>query len=146
MTPTWWMWNPATGAPARRFRFRSEAALARSAPDTDVVRSGDFTCPVQRRRAAAARSDLLAVTGDPARVALVERRLWTLLVALRRSQPLRDALATAVPKPGRAALVAEPSRELAELDRRFDRFAAALRVLVADPTPEQLRHTAALSD
>lgn len=142
----WWMWNPATGAPARRFRFRSEEALARSAPDTDVVRSADFTCPVQRRRATAARTDLLAVTGDPAQVALVERRLWTLLVALRRAQPVRDALAAAAPRPGRAALVAEPSRELAELDRRFDRFAAALRVLVTDPSPEQLRHTAALSD
>ncbi|MFD9703502.1 hypothetical protein [Lentzea sp. NPDC059081] len=139
---TWWMWNPAGTAPVRR--FRSEASLARSAPDTQVVRSDDFTCPEQRRRATAARSDFLSVTGDPVQVALVEQRLWTLLVALRRAQPVRDALATAAPRAGRAALVAEPSRELAELDRSFDRFAAALRVLVTDPTPEQLRHTAAL--
>lgn len=138
----WWMWNPAGNVPSRR--FRSEESLARSAPDTQVVRSDDFTCPDQRRRATAVRSDFLRVTGDPVQVALVEQRLWTLLVALRRSQPLRDALATAVPKAGRAALVAEPSRELAEFDRRFDRFAAALQVLVTDPTPEQLRHTAAL--
>jgi hypothetical protein len=139
---TWWMWNPAGTAP--RSRFRPEESLARSAPDTQVVRSADFTCPAQRRRATAVRADFLRVTGDPVQVALVEQRLWTLLVALRRSQPLRDALATAVPKAGRAALVAEPSRELAEFDRRFDQFAAALQVLVADPTPEQLRHTAAL--
>ncbi|SEQ25261.1 hypothetical protein SAMN05216188_102552 [Lentzea xinjiangensis] len=138
----WWMWDPAGTAPVRR--FRSEESLARSAPAAQVVRSTDFTCPSQRRRATAVRSDFLRVTGDPVHVALVRQRLWTLLVALRRAQPLRDALATAVPRPGRAALVAEPSRELAELDRRFDQFAAALRVLVADPTPEQLRHTAAL--
>lgn len=139
---TWWMWDPAGTAPVRR--FRSEESLARSAPDTQVVRSTDFTCPEQRRRATAVRDDFLRVTCDPVQVALVEQRLWTLLVALRRAQPLRNALATAVPKAGRAALVAEPSRELAEFDRRFDQFAAALTVLVADPTPEQLRHTAAL--
>ncbi|WP_330271314.1 hypothetical protein OG205_29865 [Lentzea sp. NBC_00516] len=138
----WWMWDPAGTAPRRR--FRSEESLAKSAPDTQAVRSGDFTCPEQRRRATAVRSDFLRVTGDPVQVALVEQRLWTLLVALRRAQPLRDALATAVPRAGRAALVAEPSRELAEFDRRFDQFADALRVLVTDPTPEQLRHTAAL--
>ncbi len=139
---TWWMWDPAGTAPVRR--FRSEESLARSASDTQVVRSTDFTCPEQRRRATAVRADFLRVTGDPVQVALVEQRLWTLLVALRRAQPLRNALATAVPRAGRAALVAEPSRELAEFDRRFDQFAAALTVLVADPTPEQLRHTAAL--
>lgn len=139
---TWWMWDPAGTAPVRR--FRSEESLARSASDTQVVRSTDFTCPEQRRRATAVREDFLRVTGDPVQVALVEQRLWTLLVALRRAQPLRNALATAVPRAGRAALVAEPSRELAEFDRRFDQFAAALTVLVADPTPEQLRHTAAL--
>lgn len=139
---TWWMWNPA-GTPPRG-RFRSEASLARSASPAQVVRSSDFTCPEQRRRATAARTDFLAVTGDPVQVALVEQRLWTLLVALRRSLPIRDALAMAAPKAGRAALVAEPTRELAEFDRRFDRFAAALAVLRADPTPEQLRHTAAL--
>jgi hypothetical protein len=139
---TWWMWDPAGTAPVRR--FRSEESLARSASETQVVRSTDFTCPEQRRRATAVREDFLRVTGDPVQVALVEQRLWTLLVALRRAQPLRTALATAVPKAGRAALVAEPSRELAEFDRRFDQFAAALTVLVADPTPEQLRHTAAL--
>ncbi|USX49588.1 hypothetical protein [Lentzea sp. HUAS12] len=138
----WWMWNPAGTAPTRR--FRSEESLARSAPDAQVVRSADFTCPAQRRRATAVRTDFLRVSGDPVQVALVEQRLWTLLVALRRAQPVRDALATAPPRAGRAALVAEPSRELAELDRRFDRFADALRVLVSDPTPEQLRHTAAL--
>ncbi|GAB2872988.1 hypothetical protein [Lentzea nigeriaca] len=138
----WWMWNPARTVPSRR--FRSEESLAKSAPEDQVVRSTDFPCPAQRRRATAVREDFLRVTGDPVQVALVEQQLWTLLVALRRFQPLRDALATAVPKAGRAALVAEPSRELAEFDRRFDRFAAALRVLVMDPTPEQLRHTAAL--
>lgn len=138
----WWMWDPAGTVPRRR--FRSEESLARSAPDTSVVRSTDFTCPSQRRRATAVREDFLRVTGDPVQVALVEQRLWTLLVALRRAQPIRDALALATPKAGRAALVAEPSRELAEFDRRFDRFASALRVLVTDPTPEQLRHTAAL--
>jgi len=138
----WWMWNPAGTAPQRR--FRSEESLARSATDSQVVRSTDFTCPEQRRRATAVRTDFLAVTGDPVQVALVEQRLWTLLVALRRSQPIRNALAIATPKAGRAALVAEPSRELGEFDRRFDQFALALRVLVADPTPEQLRHTAAL--
>jgi hypothetical protein len=138
----WWMWNPAGTVPVRR--FRSEESLARSAPEGQVIRSTDLTCPSQRRRATAVRSDFLRVSGDPVQVALVEQRLWTLLVGLRRAQPLRDALATAVPKAGRAALVAEPSRELAEFDRRFDQFAAALSVLVADPTPEQLRHTAAL--
>ncbi|GHH55326.1 hypothetical protein GCM10017774_71710 [Lentzea cavernae] len=136
------MWDPAGTVPVRR--FRSEESLARSAPDAQVVRSADFTCPAQQRRATAARSDFLRVTGDPVQVALVEQRLWTLLVALRRAQPVRDALATAPPRAGRAALVAEPSRELAEFDRRFDQFADALRVLVSDPTPEQLRHTAAL--
>ena len=138
----WWMWNPAGTVPQRR--FRSEESLARSAPGTQVVRSTDFTCPEQRRRATAMRADFHAVTGDPVQVALVEQRLWTLLVALRRAQPIRDALALAAPKAGRAALVAEPTRELAEFDRRFDQFALALRVLVTDPTPEQLRHTAAL--
>jgi hypothetical protein len=138
----WWMWNPAGTVPVRR--FRSEESLARSAPEGQVIRSTDFTCPAQRRRATSVRSDFLRVSGDPVQVALVEQRLWTLLAGLRRAQPLRDALATAVPKAGRAALVAEPSRELAEFDRRFDQFAAALSVLVADPTPEQLRHTAAL--
>ena len=34
----WWMWDPAGTAPVRR--FRSEESLARSAPDTQVVRSG----------------------------------------------------------------------------------------------------------
>ncbi|MGI5503291.1 hypothetical protein [Lentzea sp. CA-135723] len=139
---TWWMWDPAGTVPSRR--FRSEESLASAAPASQVVRSADFTCPVQRRRASAVRSDFLSVTGDPAQVALVERRLWTLLVALRRSQSVRDALATAAPRAGRAALVAEPSRELAEFDRRFDQFADALRVLVTSPSPEQLRHTAAL--
>jgi hypothetical protein len=139
---SWWMWDPSGTVPSRR--FRTEESLARSAPDARVVRSTDFTCPLQRRRATAARSDFLRVSGDPVQVALVRQRLWTLLVAMRRAQPLRDALATAPPRAGRAALVAEPSRELAELDRRFDQFAAALRVLVSDPTPEQLRHTAAL--
>jgi hypothetical protein len=139
---SWWMWDPAGTVPVRR--FRSEESLARSASDTQVVRAADFTCPVQRRRATAVRADFLRVSGDPAQVALVEQRLWTLLVGLRRAQPLRDALATSAPRAGRAALVAEPSRELAEFDRRFDRFADAVRVLVAEPTPEQLRHTAAL--
>ena len=139
---TWWMWDPAGTVPSRR--FRSEESLASSAPASQVVRSADFTCPVQRRRASAVRSDFLLVSGDPVQVALVEQRLWTLLVALRRSQPVRDALAVAAPRAGRAALVAEPSRELAELDRRFDQFADALRVLVTSPSPEQLRHTAAL--
>ncbi|GLY52024.1 hypothetical protein [Lentzea sp. NBRC 102530] len=138
----WWMWDPAGTVPSRR--FRSEESLASSAPASQVVRSSDFTCPVQRRRATAVRSDFLAVTGDPVQVALVEQRLWTLLVALRRAQPVRDALATSVGRAGRAALVAEPSRELAEFDRRFDQFADALRVLVTSPSPEQLRHTAAL--
>lgn len=141
----WWMWNPSTGKPARRRLFSpSEASLARSASPDQVVRSTDFTCPEQLRRATAVRTDFLAVSGDPAQLAIVERRLWTLLVALRRSLPIRDALQVAGNRPGRAALVAEPSRELAELDRRLDRFAAALQVLVSDPTPEQLRHTAAL--
>ncbi|MFD4641480.1 hypothetical protein ACFWN2_29515 [Lentzea sp. NPDC058436] len=139
---SWWMWDPSGTVPARR--FRTEESLARSAPDAQVVRSTDFTCPAQRRRATSLRADFLRVSGDPVQVALVEQRLWTLLVALRRAQPLRDALATAAPRAGRAALVAEPSRELAEFDRRFDRFADALRVLVSDPAPEQLRHTAAL--
>ncbi|MFI6101817.1 hypothetical protein ACIA8G_40240 [Lentzea sp. NPDC051213] len=138
----WWMWDPAGTVPVRR--FRSELSLARSAPDAQVVRSTDFTCPEQRRRATAVRADFLAVTGDPVQVALVEQRLWMLLTALRRAQPIRNALAVAVPKAGRAALVAEPTRELAEFDRRFDQFAVALQVLIADPTPEQLRHTAAL--
>ncbi|MDT7788002.1 MAG: hypothetical protein QOF58_6421 [Pseudonocardiales bacterium] len=138
----WWMWNPAGTVPVRR--FRSEESLARSAPEDQVVRSDDFDCPSQRRRATAVRSDFLRVSGDPVQVALVEQRLWTLLTALRRSQPLRIALSTAIPKAGRAALVAEPSRELAEFDRRFDQFAAALTVLATDPSPEQLRHTAAL--
>ncbi|MET9629157.1 hypothetical protein ABZX92_17020 [Lentzea sp. NPDC006480] len=138
----WWMWNPAGTVPVRR--FRSEESLARSAPEGQVVRSDDFSDPSQRRRATAVRADFLRVSGDPVQVALVEQRLWTLLIALRRSQPLRNALSTAIPKAGRAALVAEPSRELAEFDRRFDQFAAALQVLVTDPTPEQLRHTAAL--
>ncbi|KOV83757.1 hypothetical protein [Nocardia sp. NRRL S-836] len=139
---TWWMWNPA-GTPPRG-RFRSEQSLAKAAAADHVVRSADFTCPEQRRRATAARTDFLAVTGDPAQLALVERRLWTLLVALRRSLPIREALAMAPRRAGQAALVAEPTRELAELDRSFDRFAAALTVLRADPSPEQLRHTAAL--
>ncbi|WP_394614152.1 hypothetical protein JNUCC0626_30345 [Lentzea sp. JNUCC 0626] len=139
---TWWMWDPAGTVPSRR--FRSEESLASSAPASQVVRSADFTCPVQRRRATAVRSDFLQVSGDPVQVALVEQRLWTLLVALRRSQPVRDALAVSPPRAGRAALVAEPSRELAEFDRRFDQFADALRVLVTSPSPSQLRHTAAL--
>ena len=141
----WWMWNPSVSRPAGRRFFRpSEASQARSAADDLVVRSTDFTCPVQQRRASSIRADFSKVTGDPAQLAIVERRLWTLLVALRRSLPIRDALTAAGNRPGRAALVAEPSRELAELDRQLDRFAAALQVLVSDPSPEQLRHTAAL--
>jgi hypothetical protein len=141
----WWMWNPAAGRPSvRRFFRPSEESLARSASADRVVRSTDFTGPEQLRRATSLRTDFLAVSGDPVQLGLVEQRLWTLLVALRRSQPIRDALTAAGNRPGRAALVAEPSRQLAELDRRLDQFASALRVLVDNPTPEQLRHTAAL--
>ncbi|TWP50083.1 hypothetical protein FKR81_22955 [Lentzea tibetensis] len=141
----WWMWNPSAPRPAGRRFFRpSEASLAASAPPEQVVRSSDFTCPAQLRRATSIRADFLTVSGDPAQLAIVERRLWTLLVALRRSLPIRDALTAAGNRPGRAALVAEPSRELMELDRRLDRFGDALHVLATSPSPEQLRHTAAL--
>jgi hypothetical protein len=70
------------------------------------------------------------------------------LVALRDSQPLRESLSRTENRPGLAAELAEPTRELADLDRRVDQFESALRIVVEESDPEltgsALRRVAAL--
>ncbi|ONI90531.1 hypothetical protein ALI22I_12455 [Saccharothrix sp. ALI-22-I] len=119
----------------------------------DVVHCEQFTDQVQRRRAGrlCVHFDAVrrAVRGlEARRVAQVERLLWRALVALRDSLAVRDALRSAENRPGLAAAIAEPTRELAELDRRLDQFEAALRIVVEELDPElaasALRRVAAL--
>lgn len=115
----------------------AEWDVVRSADVRDVVHSGQFTDPAQRRRAGRLCADFEAVRGlEARRVAHVERLLWQSLVALRESLVVRDALRRAENRPGLAAAIAESTRELAELDRRVDRFADALRIVVEELDPE----------
>ncbi|MFJ6670009.1 hypothetical protein ACIQMJ_02745 [Actinosynnema sp. NPDC091369] len=155
--PRWWMWRPGAdvGAIRRAARRRrlwarsSEWDVALAADGRDVVHCEQFADAAQRRRAGRLCGHFDAVRGlDPSRVALVERLLWRALVALRDSQPLRHALARTENRPGLAAEIAEPARELAELDRRLDQFEDALRIVVEEADPEltgtALRRVAAL--
>lgn len=132
-------------APVRPVEW--DVVSAAGAPD--VVHCEQFTDPVQRRRAGRLCAHFDAVRGMEARrVAHVERLLWRALVALRDSLVVRDALRRAENRPGLAAAIAEPTRELAELDRRLDQFEAALRILVEESDPaladSALRRVAAL--
>ena len=153
--PRWWRWRPDADVDAirraakRRWRRLTEWDVVLAAGARDVVHCEQFADPAQRRRAGrwCAHFDGLRDL-DPRRVAQVERLLWRALVALRGSQALREALRRTENRPGLAAAIAEPTRELAELDRRLDQFEAALRIVVEEPDPESthsaLRRVAAL--
>ncbi|CCH27824.1 hypothetical protein ABZ816_06855 [Actinosynnema sp. NPDC047251] len=124
--------------------------VALAARERDVVHCAQFPDEEQRRRARRLCEHFLALRGnaDPARLAHVEALLWQALTALRGSLAVRGELAGADNRPGLAAAIAESTRELAALDRRVDRFAAALRIAVeeSDPGPaaSALRRVAAL--
>ncbi|MEV0680930.1 hypothetical protein AB0I60_30885 [Actinosynnema sp. NPDC050436] len=124
--------------------------VALAAPERDVVHCGQFADDGQRRRARRLCEDFLALPGDadPARTAHVEALLWQALAALRDSLAVRAELAGVANRPGLAASLAEPTRALAELDRRVDRFASALRIAVEErdpgPAATALRRVAAL--
>ena len=151
------MWRPGADVGAIRRAAKRKRIWARltewdvvlAADARDVVHRDQFTDPVQRRRAGRLCGHFDAVRGlDAQRVPQVERLLWRALVALRDSQPLREALARTENRPGLAAAIAEPTRELAELDRRLDQFEDALRIVVEELDPEltgaALRRVAAL--
>ncbi len=151
------MWRPEAdlgairrAAKGRRFWARvTEWDVVLAAGPRDVVHRDQFTDPAQRRRAGRLRSHFDAVRDlDPRRTAQVERLLWRALVALRDSQPVREALARTENRPGLAAAIAEPARELAALDRRLDRFENALRIVAEELDPDlagsALRRVAAL--
>ncbi len=123
--------------------------VAWAASADDVVHPLQFADEAQRRRAGRLCGYFDAVRGpDPGRVAHVEEQLWRALVALRGSLATRSGLAGARNRPGLAAELAEATRELADLDRRVDRFADALRVLAEEADPDlaarALRRVAAL--
>ncbi|MFD1146369.1 hypothetical protein [Saccharothrix hoggarensis] len=123
--------------------------VVRAAGPRDVVHCGQFTDPVQRRRAGRLCAHFDALRGAEARrVARVEGLLWRALVALRDSQPVRDAVRRAENRPGLSAAIAETTRELAELDRRLDQFESALRIVAEESDPghaeSALRRVAAL--
>ncbi|RKT52292.1 hypothetical protein [Saccharothrix australiensis] len=128
----------------------AEWDVVSAAAERDVVHSERFADVGQRRRARRLCEDFLAlrVDVDPARRDRVEALLWQALVALRDSLALRDALGAAGNRPGLAADLAESTRGLAELDRRVDGFAAALRIAVEEEEPRlaasALRRVAAL--
>ena len=151
------MWRPGADLGAIRRAAKRKRPWARvtewdavvAADARDVVHGDQFTDPVQRRRAGRLCAHFDAVRDlDPPRVAQVERLLWRALVALRDSQALREALARTENRPGLAAAIAEPTRELAELDRRLDQFEDALRIVVEELDPQltstALRRVAAL--
>ncbi|GAA1343624.1 hypothetical protein GCM10009660_32490 [Catellatospora bangladeshensis] len=127
-----------------------ERAAVRAASPRDVVHCEQFADAVQQRRAQRLCEDFHVVRkgADPARLPHVELLLWQALVALRDSQEVRETLARTTNRPGRAAAVAEPARALADLDRRVDRFAAALRIAGEEQDPRlaasALRRAAAL--
>ncbi|WP_156077502.1 hypothetical protein [Saccharothrix sp. NRRL B-16314] len=103
----------------------------------DVVHCGQFTDPVQRRRAGRLCAHFDAVRGlEARRVARVESLLWQALVALRDSLVVRDALQRTENRPGLAAAIAETTRELAELDRRLDQLEDALRIVAEESDPD----------
>ncbi|WP_447005400.1 hypothetical protein ACRAKI_02335 [Saccharothrix isguenensis] len=103
----------------------------------DVVHCGQFTDPVQRRRAGRLCAHFDGLRGlEAQRVTQVERLLWRALVALRDSLVVREALRRAENRPGLAAAIAETTRELAELDRRLDQFEDALRIVVEESDPD----------
>lgn len=109
--------------------------VASAADADDVVHAGQFTDVAQRRRAGRLCADFDLVRDlEPRRVAHVERLLWGALAGLRGSLVVREALRVAENRPGLATAVAETTRELADLDARVDRFAAALRVLAEEST------------
>lgn len=151
------MWRPGAdldvirrAAKRKRIWGRStEWDVVLAAGSRDVVHCEQFTEPVQRRRARRLCAHFDAVRDLDARhLAHVEHLLWRALVALRNSQALRETLSRTENRPGLAAEIAEPTRELAELDRRLDQFEAALRVVAEelDPglTATALRRVAAL--
>lgn len=155
--PRWWLWRPGVdldvvrrAAKRKRIWGRpTEWDVVLAAGDRDVVHCEQFTDPAQRRRAARLCAHFDAVRHlDPRRVTQVERLLWRALVALRDSQPLRESLSRTENRPGLAAELAEPTRELADLDRRLDQFESALRIVVEESDPDlaasALRRVAAL--
>lgn len=151
------MWRPEADLDSIRRAAKRKRIWARltewdvvlAADARDVVHREQFTDPAQRRRAGRLCAHFDAVRDlDDLRVPHVERLLWRALVALRDSQPVREALARTENRPGLAAAIAEPTRELAELDRRLDQFESALRIVVEELDPElagtALRRVAAL--
>ncbi|MCC8247883.1 hypothetical protein [Saccharothrix luteola] len=151
------MWRPEADLDAIRRAAKGKRVWARpsewdvvlAAGARDVVHCEQFTDPGQRRRAGRLCAHFDAMRDLDARwVAQVERLLWRALLALRDSQPVREALRRTDNRPGLAAAIAEPTRELAELDRRLDQFESALRIAVEEPDPEltgpALRRVAAL--
>ncbi|WP_170185151.1 hypothetical protein [Saccharothrix texasensis] len=148
--PRWWMWRPeadldAIRRAAKRKRFWARVVewdVVLAAEARDVVHCDQFTDPAQRRRAGRLCAHFDAMRDlDARRVAQVEHLLWRALVALRDSLPMRAALHRETNRPGLAAAIAEPTRELAELDRRLDQFESALRIVVEESDPE-LTHSA----
>lgn len=149
------MWRPGADVGAVRraerkwLRRLGEWDIVLAADSRDIVHCEQFTDPVQRRRAGrlCAHFDAVRGTADP-RVGRIEQLLWRALVALRDSQAVRESLSRTENRPGLAAAIAEPARELAELDRRLDQFEAALRIVVEELDPElagsALRRVAAL--
>ncbi|WP_309111781.1 hypothetical protein [Saccharothrix sp.] len=116
----------------------SEWDVVVAASDRDVVHCEQFSDLEQRRRARRMCEHFLAVAevSDSPCLRGVEVLLWRALVALRESLVVRDALARAENRVGLAAEIAESTRALAELDRRVDEFAAALRIAVEEVAAE----------
>jgi hypothetical protein len=151
------MWRPGADLDAIRRAAKRKRIWGRStewdvvlaAGERDVVHCEQFTDPAQRRRASRLCAHFDALRDlDPRRITQVEQLLWRALVALRDSQPLRESLSRTENRPGLAAELAEPTRELADLDRRVDQFESALRIVVEESDPEltgsALRRVAAL--
>ncbi|NUT94313.1 MAG: hypothetical protein HOY78_20055 [Saccharothrix sp.] len=119
-----------------------------AAAGRDVVHCEQFADPGQRRRARRWCEQFLGVSekSDPARLRQVEELLWRALVALRESLVARDALALVENRAGLAAEIAESTRALADLDRRLDEFADALRIAheEGDDPERAIRRLAAL--
>lgn len=123
-----------------------------AAAERDVVHCEQFADPAQRRRARRWCEQFLAVSekvsgnSGSARLRQVEELLWRALVALRESLAARDALARVENRAGLAAELAESTRALADLDRRLDEFADALRIAheEGDDPERAIRRLAAL--
>lgn len=115
----------------------TEWQVVLAAPADDVVHVLQFTDPAERRRAGRVCGHFDTVRDlDPRWVVRVEHQLWRALASLRGAQATREALRQAENRPGLAAEPAERTREPADLDRRVDRFADALRILSEELDPD----------